>query len=75
MALLRPEQLRVTPDEDGDAQVLDLIFSGAISRARITTADGRELVAQLSGSAAGQVQAGSRVSLGVDASSLLVAAE
>ena len=75
VALLRPEQLRVTPDADGDAQVLDLIFSGAISRARIKTANGAELVAQLSGSAAGEVQAGSRVSLGVDAKSLLVAAE
>ena len=75
VALLRPEQVRVTPDEEGTARVVDLIFSGAVSRARIRTEDDRELVAQLSGSAAGGVETGTRVKLGVDAERLLVATE
>ena len=74
VALLRPEQLKLTPDEAGDAQVVELVFSGAISRARIAAADGSELIAQLSGSAAGSFRSGSRVRLGVDADGLLVTA-
>src|SRR6476646_3546207 len=74
LALVRPEQVRVTPDEAGTAQVLAVTFQGAISRARIRTADDTELTAQLSGSAAGQLVEGMRVDLGLDADSVLVAA-
>ncbi len=75
VALLRPEQLRITPDPDGAAEVVDLIFSGAVSRARIRTPQGQELVAQLSGSAADGIRPGVRVDVGLDADRLLVAAE
>jgi putative spermidine/putrescine transport system ATP-binding protein len=74
LALVRPEQVRVTPDEAGTAQVLAVSFQGAISRARIRTADDTELTAQLSGSAAGQLVEGMRVDLGLDADKVLVAA-
>ena len=74
LALIRPEQLRVRPDDGGSARVAAVSFQGAISRARITTADGTELLAQLGGSAADGLAVGSPVSLSIDAERLLVAA-
>jgi putative spermidine/putrescine transport system ATP-binding protein len=75
LALIRPEQLRVRRDEQGNARVTAVSFQGAMSRARITTADGTELLAQLSGSAADGLAEGSPVALSIDAERVLVAAE
>jgi putative spermidine/putrescine transport system ATP-binding protein len=74
LALIRPEQLRVRRDDQGSARVTAVSFQGAMSRARITTADGTELLAQLSGSAADGLAEGSPVNLSIDADRVLVAA-
>jgi putative spermidine/putrescine transport system ATP-binding protein len=71
-ALVRPEQLLVRPDEGGSAEVVLVQFSGAISRVRVRTADGSELVSQITGSALGGLTVGARCSLGLDAERLLV---
>jgi len=73
-ALVRPEHLTVRPDERGAAEVVDLQFSGAVSRVRVRTDDGAELVAQLTGSALRGLAPGTRCSLGLDADRLLVTA-
>ena len=73
-ALVRPEQLLVRPDAQGSAEVLFVQFSGAISRVRVRTADGSELVSQITGSALGGLTVGARCSLGLDADRLLVTA-
>jgi len=73
MALIRPEQLQVIRSEAGKARVLAVSFQGPISRATIATGDGTEVVAQLAGSAAQGLVAGSAVELTVDAAGLLVA--
>ena len=73
VALVRPEQVRVAPDESGRARVVAVSFQGPISRATIRTDSGREVLAQLSGSAAHGLLEGAPVSLSVDATGLLVA--
>lgn len=75
LALIRPEQVRVTRDESGSARVVAVSFQGPISRATIRTADGSQVIAQLSGTAAQGLADGTAVDLGVDASHVLVAAE
>jgi putative spermidine/putrescine transport system ATP-binding protein len=72
LALVRPEQIRVTAAAEGSARVLAVTFQGAISRATIRAADGSELLAQLSGSAATGLPEGTAVTLSVDAQALLV---
>jgi putative spermidine/putrescine transport system ATP-binding protein len=72
-ALVRPEQLTVRPDDQGTAEVLDVQFSGAVSRVRVRAA-GSELVAQITGSALRGLTTGARCSLGLDADRLLVTA-
>jgi putative spermidine/putrescine transport system ATP-binding protein len=73
LALVRPEQVRVTRDESASSRIISVSFQGPVSRARIRTADGTELLAQLSGSAAGGLAEGTPVALSVDAAALLVA--
>ena len=73
-ALVRPEQLSVRPDGAGTAEVLDVQFSGAVSRVRVRAAGGSELVVQLAGSALRGLEIGTRCSLGLDADRLLVTA-
>jgi putative spermidine/putrescine transport system ATP-binding protein len=73
-ALVRPEQLTVRPDDQGTAAVVDVQFSGAISRVRVRAADGSVLVAQLVGSSLRGLAVGTRCSLGLDADRLLVTA-
>ena len=74
LVLIRPEQLRVRAAPEGSARVDGVSFQGAISRARVTTADGTELLAQLSGSEAVGLAEGSPVDLVIDAERVLVAA-
>ena len=73
-ALVRPEQLTVRPDDSGSAEVLDVQFSGAVSRVRVRAAGGAELVVQLAGSALRGLVVGAPCSLGIDADRLLVTA-
>ena len=73
-ALVRPEHLVVRPDDAGSAEVLDVQFSGAVSRVRVRAADGAELVAQLTGSALRGLPPGARCTLGLDTDRLLVTA-
>jgi putative spermidine/putrescine transport system ATP-binding protein len=72
LALIRPEQVRVTPHPEGSARVLGVTFQGPISRARIHTGEGIEVLAQLSGSAARGLAGGTAVDVSIDASGLLV---
>ncbi len=74
LALIRPEQLRLTRTEDGSARVIRVLFQGATSRAWIRTDDGTEVLVQLSGSAAHGLAEGTAVDLDVDARQLLVTA-
>ncbi|MET0695640.1 MAG: ABC transporter ATP-binding protein, partial [Propionibacteriaceae bacterium] len=75
LALIRPEQVQVVRSDAGSARVIAVSFQGPISRARIRLADGAEVLAQLSGSAAQGLAEGTPVELSVDASGLLVATE
>ncbi|SDV01290.1 putative spermidine/putrescine transport system ATP-binding protein [Microlunatus sagamiharensis] len=74
VALVRPEHLTVTPDESGGAEVVDVQFSGAVSRVRVRAPEGAELVAQLSGSRLRGLAPGTRVSLGLDTDRVLLTA-
>ena len=74
VALVRPEHLTVVPDDAGDAEVVDVQFSGAVSRLRVRAADGAELVAQLSGSRLRGLALGTRATLGLDTDRVLVTA-
>ena len=74
LALVRPEQLVLTRGDGGTARVLALSFQGPLTRARVRTADGTELLVQLSGSAATGLVADAPVEVRVDAEGLLVAA-
>ncbi len=75
LALIRPEQLQLVRDPSGSARVVAVSFQGPVSRARVRTADGTELVILLSGSAAAGLAEGAPVEVRVDApGGLLVAA-
>jgi putative spermidine/putrescine transport system ATP-binding protein len=74
VALIRPEQL-VLRRGSGTARVVSVSFQGALSRATVRTAEGTELLAQVSGSAAAGLAADTPVEVSVDAAGLLVAAE
>jgi len=73
LALIRPEQL-VLVRGSGSARVVAVSFQGPVSRATIRTAEGTELLAQLSGSAAQGLALDTPVEVRVDAAGLLVAA-
>jgi len=73
LALIRPEQL-VLVRGSGSARVVAVSFQGPVSRATVRTADGTELLAQLSGSAAHGLALDTAVDVRVDAAGLLVAA-
>jgi putative spermidine/putrescine transport system ATP-binding protein len=73
LALIRPEQLVLTRGT-GSARVVAMSFQGPVSRATVRTADGTELIAQLSGSAASGLTEDTPVEVHVDAAGLLVAA-
>ena len=74
VALIRPEQLALVPGEAGASRVVAVSFQGPVSRARVRTAEGTELVVLLAGPAAAGLAEGSPVDVRVDAAGLLVAA-
>ncbi|SDS03689.1 putative spermidine/putrescine transport system ATP-binding protein [Friedmanniella luteola] len=73
VALVRPEQLQLERTPTGSARVVAVSFQGAVSRARVRTAEGTELVVLLPGSAAAGLAEGAAVDVRVDAAGLLVA--
>jgi putative spermidine/putrescine transport system ATP-binding protein len=73
-ALVRPEAVTVTPDEQGDASVVAVSFRGPISQVT-TSVDDNLVLAQLSSSAASRLSVGQRVRLGLEPVPVLVVAD
>ncbi|NRQ35053.1 ABC transporter ATP-binding protein [Nonomuraea sp. NN258] len=71
--LVRPEAVRVTPSDDGPAEVLAASFRGASVRLRLAL-EGGEVLADVPGHEAARLGAGSRVSVRLVERPVLVAA-
>ncbi len=71
-ALVRPEQIHVRADTDGNAVVSASSFLGAISRLTVTTDDGAHLVSQIPRTSVQGVTAGDRVAVLIDPAPVLV---
>jgi len=71
-ALVRPESVEVHAAERGDARVVTVSFLGPITRLRLATSRGDELVAQLASAAAAGLEPGSAVEVGVAETPVLV---
>lgn len=71
-AMLRPEAVTVTPDAEGTSTVRTVMFLGPISRVTVEGADGSTISAQMSSGAAQRMAPGDHVTVGVDATALLV---
>jgi putative spermidine/putrescine transport system ATP-binding protein len=63
LVLARPEAVVVTPDPDGDAVVNVATFRGALTRLRLASDAGAELVADVPSHRAGELAAGARVAV------------
>jgi putative spermidine/putrescine transport system ATP-binding protein len=73
VALVRPEQVSVAHDPEGvDGIVAHLSFLGSYSRITVQRPDGTELLAQVAASSARDLRVGSKVSVTLLASDLLV---
>jgi putative spermidine/putrescine transport system ATP-binding protein len=73
VALVRPEQVSITDDSGGvDGIVAHLSFLGSYSRITVQRPDGTELLAQVAASDARELRVGSKVSVTLLASDLLV---
>jgi putative spermidine/putrescine transport system ATP-binding protein len=65
MALVRPENVRLTPAVDGAGRVLAVSFLGSLCRAQVALPDETIVVAQMAAADATGLQPGTVVSLGV----------
>lgn len=74
-ALVRPEAVRVTPSEQGNALVSRTSFLGAISRLQLETDSGLSLVAQVPRTAVPGLVVGDRVDVSIDHVPVLVVAD
>jgi putative spermidine/putrescine transport system ATP-binding protein len=63
LALVRPESIVATPDENGNARVITASFLGAIARVHLETANGIKVIAQIPSEQATQMGAGRSVRL------------
>ena len=72
VALVRPESVTVTADPSGAAQVVSVSFLGPISLVHCTLADGTRIVAQTASSHTRDLGPGTRVTVGVEQTSVLV---
>lgn len=72
LALVRPESVSVTPDEQGHATVVSVAFLGPVSRATLTLDDGTLVMAQLDSAAASDLVVGRRVRLAINPTPVLV---
>jgi len=73
-AMVRPEAIDLAADADGEATVTAVAFLGPFSRVHCALADGTELSAQMSSSAAREFRVGDRVRISVEPSAVLVVA-
>jgi putative spermidine/putrescine transport system ATP-binding protein len=64
-ALVRPENVRLSPAEDGPARVAAVSFLGSLCRAQVTLPDDTLVVAQMSAAEASGLYPGATVSVGV----------
>jgi putative spermidine/putrescine transport system ATP-binding protein len=64
-ALVRPENVRLSPAEDGSARVAAVSFLGSLCRAQVTLPDDTLVVAQMSAAEASGLYPGATVSVGV----------
>jgi putative spermidine/putrescine transport system ATP-binding protein len=60
-ALVRPEAIKLLPDEDGDARVLAVSFLGSLCRVQVAAPDGTLVVAQTSAQEASGLRPGTSV--------------
>jgi putative spermidine/putrescine transport system ATP-binding protein len=74
-AMVRPESVRLGRSDSGEATVTTVAFLGPISRVHCLMTDGSTLTAQMASSEAGQFGPGTRVSVGVADTAVLVVAE
>ena len=65
-ALVRPENLRLIPTDEGTARVAAVSFLGSLCRAQVTLPDDTLVVAQMSASAARGLYPGAAVSVSVE---------
>jgi putative spermidine/putrescine transport system ATP-binding protein len=70
--MVRPEALDLSPDPDGNATVTAIAFLGPFSRVHCVLADGTDVSAQMSSTAAREFRVGDRVRIHVERSAVLV---
>ena len=58
---MRPEAIRLVPDEDGSARVLAVSFLGSLCRVQVAATDGTLIVAQTSAQEASDLRPGTPV--------------
>lgn len=64
--LVRPENIRLAADPQGDGEVVVVAFLGALSRVQVRLTDGSLINAQVSVSDASALEVGERVSVGLE---------
>ena len=74
-ALVRPENVRLVPAEDGTARVAAVSFLGSLCRAQVTLPDETLVVAQMSASESRGLVPGATVRVVVDPSPVFAVAE
>jgi len=74
IAMIRPELVTVTADENGSSTVASVEFLGPFSRVRVDAGEGPAVVAQMSSLRARELSAGDRVSVAVEPVGVLVVA-
>ncbi len=73
-ALVRPENVRVTPAENGSSRVLAVSFLGALCRAQVALSDETIVVAQMAASESSGLYPGVAVDLAVAPAPVFVVA-
>jgi putative spermidine/putrescine transport system ATP-binding protein len=74
-ALVRPENVRIVPAEDGIARVAAVSFLGSLCRAQVTLPDETLVVAQMSASDSRGLYPGARVTVAVEPAPVFAVAE
>jgi len=74
-ALVRPENVHLTPSDGGQARVVAVSFLGSLCRTQVTMPDGSLVVAQLSAADARELSPGVRVEVGVVPAPVFAVAE
>jgi putative spermidine/putrescine transport system ATP-binding protein len=74
-ALVRPEAIRIVPDEQADARVVAVSFLGSVCRAQVALPDGTIVVGQLSAAEAEALAQGTAVRVSVVPSPVFAVAD